>query len=81
MYSIMQHFSSLSETLDPDCQSCGFVLLSFLVPVLSDVLSLAAVFDFSRICPVDFRSFICHLLVRFSGLPFHLFLCSLLINR
>lgn len=45
MYSIMQHFSSLSETLDTNCQGCGFVLLPVLVPGLSDVLSLAAVFD------------------------------------
>lgn len=81
MYSIMQHFSSLSETLDTNCQGCGFVLLPFLVPGLSNVLSLAAVSGLNRICPVAFSSFIWQLLVRFSGLPFHLFLYFLSINR
>lgn len=80
MNSIMQHFSSLSETLDTNCQGCGFVLLPLLVPGLSDVVCPAALFDLSRICPEALRSFIWQLLVRSSGLPFHFFLFFLLIN-
>lgn len=73
---------SLSETLDTNCQGCGFILLSLLVPGLCDVPSLAAVFDGSRICPVVFKSFIWPLLVGFSVLPLHFFFFFFpLVNR